>query len=86
MSAQGYDVPTNGQLVTLSNRRAGADRGGAGVAQGDDPLSFLAGLAVGSEDSAARGRTSGKPGLMATCDMFGERSMQYGTYASADHR
>jgi hypothetical protein len=41
MSAQGDDVPTDGETITLSNRRAGADRGGAEMAQGDDPLMFL---------------------------------------------
>jgi hypothetical protein len=34
-------------------------------------------VALMPQDDAARG-------LMATCDIIGERSMQYGTYASAN--
>jgi hypothetical protein len=34
-------------------------------------------LTVAWQGAAARG-------LMASCDVFGERSMQYGTYASAN--
>ena len=37
-----------------------ADRGGAEVAQGDDPLTFLARLVVGGGDPVVRGRASGK--------------------------
>ena len=43
-----------------------------GVGSGNIPMVY-----VTRRDVAAKG-------LMASCDIFGERSMQYGTYASAN--
>ena len=61
MSAQGDDLAAHRELITLSNQWPEPTVGGAGVAQGDDPLTFLARLAVGGGDPTARGCASGKP-------------------------
>jgi hypothetical protein len=119
MSAQGYELSTHPNAVTLCSHRAGVRPGVARVRR-DRVLAVLSGSAGCERRScgeralarqafaplgtvglvrqelteerrsgnirmlAVREPNAAPRGLMASCDIFGERSMQYSTYASAN--